>query len=215
MPETNKFFEAADIYVDSFPFVSITSMFEAGLHGIPVVTRYPFGSGCEVLGADSPGLDGVVIRTRSVEEIQDVVGRLVTDPALRAGIGRRTKAEIAAVNLDAAWKRALAGIYERAIALPRRDLEFAPTDEGARLTDLDLLVPLINGPPDRLGASDARIALAKEMDFEAISPRDRLLISARMMRGSAFGLRKSFKACRYLVPEWLRLYLRAAVVHRL
>ena len=40
---TSVLYDAADIYVDSFPAVSITSLLEAGSLGIPLVTRDPFG----------------------------------------------------------------------------------------------------------------------------------------------------------------------------
>ena len=38
---------------NSFPIPSNTSLLEAGLYGLPLVTYYPFGDGCEVMGADS------------------------------------------------------------------------------------------------------------------------------------------------------------------
>ena len=43
--DTRAFFEAADVYLDLFPFPSNTSLMEAGLHGLPLVTRFPFGPG--------------------------------------------------------------------------------------------------------------------------------------------------------------------------
>ena len=49
-PDTRGFLEAADLYVDSFPIPSNTSLLEAGLYGLPLVTYYPFGDGCEVMG---------------------------------------------------------------------------------------------------------------------------------------------------------------------
>ncbi len=51
-PDTRSFLEAADIYLDSFPFPSITSLFEAGLFGLPLVTRAAFGPGCEIMEAE-------------------------------------------------------------------------------------------------------------------------------------------------------------------
>ncbi len=61
-PDTREFYEAADIYLDSFPFPSNTSLLEAGLSGTPTVARLAFGPGCAVMGPDSVGLDPVLIR---------------------------------------------------------------------------------------------------------------------------------------------------------
>ena len=66
--ETATYLDAADIYLDSFPFVSITSLLEAGQRGLPVVTRFPFGAGCEVMGADSPGIEPVLLRAETAEK---------------------------------------------------------------------------------------------------------------------------------------------------
>ena len=63
--ETATYLDAADIYLDSFPFVSITSLLEAGQRGLPIVSRFPFGEGCEVMGADSPGLELVLLRAET------------------------------------------------------------------------------------------------------------------------------------------------------
>ena len=110
--ETGVYLEAADIYIDSFPFVSITSMFEAGLYGLPLVTRNAFGPGCEVMAADLPGLDDVVIRAESGEELREAVQSLVDNPRRRDEIGARTKTEIESINMGDNWRAELASMYE-------------------------------------------------------------------------------------------------------
>ncbi len=42
--DTAWLYQAADVYVDSFPFGSNTSLLEAGSYGTPLITRHPFPS---------------------------------------------------------------------------------------------------------------------------------------------------------------------------
>jgi Glycosyl transferases group 1 len=90
--ETSIFYQAADIYVDSFPFVSITSLLEAGSFGVPLVTRYPYTSdACATLGADMPGLSGNLIRVSTLEEYTTSLSRLIEDDDYRLSLGEATK----------------------------------------------------------------------------------------------------------------------------
>jgi glycosyltransferase involved in cell wall biosynthesis len=213
-PDTQLFRAAADIYVDSFPFVSITSMFEAGLHGLPLVTRYPFGSGCEVLGADSPGLDGVTLRTRSIEDFQHVVECLGADAALRAETGSRTAAEIEAVNTGEGWKRALARVYERALTLPRRDPLDQRRDGSPQFRDLDLFSPFVYGEREHGRTPAARLALATEINLKALPPGRRLRTWSRMAWRRDFKYRGAGATWRYLLPEWLGCRARTLLAKR-
>jgi hypothetical protein len=213
-PDTRLLREAADIYVDSFPFVSITSMFEAGLHGLPLVTRYPFRSGCEVLGADSPGLDGVLIRTRSLEDFQQAVERLAADAALRAETGAQTAAEIKAVNTGEGWRCALAGVYERALTVPCRGRLDHETDESPQFRDLDLFSPFIYGDREHGRTPAARLALATEINLKALPPGRRLRTWAGMALRRDFKYRRAGATWRYLVPEWLGCRARILLARR-
>lgn len=124
-PDTRAYFAAADLYVDSFPFPSITSMLEAGLHGLPVVTRYPFGPGNEIMGGDSIGLDAGRVVAQSLGDYRRAVRDLAADPARRADLGGRLKADIERINMGAEWRSALARIYDAALSLPRRRMDGA------------------------------------------------------------------------------------------
>jgi glycosyltransferase involved in cell wall biosynthesis len=214
-PDTEAFLEAADVYVDSFPFVSITSMFEAGLHGLPIVTRYPFGPGCEVLGADSPGLDPVIIRTRGVAEFQHAVQRLVVDQDLRAETGSRTRAEIEAVNMGEGWECALARVYQRAFDLPRHASVGTIIDESPSFGELDLVAPFVYGNTREGATPGARLALATEINFKALPPGLRLRTWASMAWKRDFRYRSASAAWRYLVPEWLGCRARSFVDWRI
>ena len=205
-PNTGIYLEAADVYVDSFPFASITSLFEAGLNGLPLVTRNPFGEGCEIMGADSPGLDPVILRARDIGDFQDILTRLVRDARLRAEIGERTKAEMEAVNTGEGWKLELAKMYRQVFSAPRVKHE-PPLVSGPRLDNLDRLLPLVFGPTERETTAASRIARDIELTVKTAPFAWRLRVLAR------YALRGQLKlfatpAWRLLIPEWLAVRIR-------
>ena len=131
-PDTKLFFEAADIYVDSFPFVSITSMLEAGLYGLPLVTRFPYDASMnQILGADAPGLRDHVIRAATIDEYIFHVSRLVDNPTLRSDLGAAIRLGITNAHTGDLWMRNLEAIYSTAIDTPRSNhpLPTAGTDQ--------------------------------------------------------------------------------------
>ena len=78
-PDTATFYEAADIYVDSYPFSSITSMLEAGSYGLPVVTCCPYQGDSRVLGSGAPGLSDVMVRTSNPVQYRVALNRLIEE----------------------------------------------------------------------------------------------------------------------------------------
>lgn len=201
-PDTGAFFEAADVYVDSFPFISNTSMLEAGLHEAPVITRYPFGPGCEVMGADSVGIDTDLIRATGLRDFHDKLNALIDDMALRKEIGRRTKANLEAINTGDGWSAALATVYERAFAIPQRTLEDV-ADKAPRFDDVDLFSPFVFGTPLAEPSAAARQAPAMELALKTMPTAQRVRIWLRMTRNREFVFRPKREAWRYLVPEWV------------
>ena len=57
LPDVHTLLEAADVYVDSHPFSSLTSMLEAAWLDTPVLTLRSPDERLGVLGADTPELD--------------------------------------------------------------------------------------------------------------------------------------------------------------
>ncbi len=135
--DTATFYQAADIYVDSFPFVSITSLLEAGSYGVPLVSRYPYESDdCAVLGSDMPGLTGNLIRVRSLEEYTQILAKLAEDQEYRLCLGEATKNQIAAHHWGENWQRILEDVYHQAMNVPRQT------------TIPDILTEMSLGEPD-------------------------------------------------------------------
>ncbi len=112
---TSLFYQAADIYVDSFPFVSNTSLLEAGSYSSPLVSRYPYPSeSSAVLGADMPGLTGNLIRVKSLEEYTNILSRLIEDKDFRQNLGESTRRKIEDTHWGKAWEASLQKVYSHA-----------------------------------------------------------------------------------------------------
>ncbi|MBH8555300.1 glycosyltransferase family 4 protein [Nostocaceae cyanobacterium CENA357] len=129
-PDTDVFYQAADIYVDSYPFVSITSLLEAGSYGLPLVSRYPYSSdACEIFGADMPGLTGNLIRVQNLGEYTSILSRLVEDEEFRLSLGEATRKKITEIHTANNWQQSLEDVYLRAATLPRINVTSAPQEE--------------------------------------------------------------------------------------
>ena len=115
---------SADIYLDSFPFSSLTSMLEAGQHGLPLVAYANRAPGADVLGFDDPAIEGLAIQARTDAEYLAAIEKLVDDPALRLESGRRIQRAIAADHEGQGWREHLERAYRQATSVhfsPRVD----------------------------------------------------------------------------------------------
>ncbi len=126
--DTALFYQAADVYVDAFPIVSITSLLEAGSYGLPLVSRCWPGAVDTVLCADTPGLSGCLIR--ACGSFYDDLVRLVEDASYRAAVGEHTRAIITGAHGEDNWQRTLESVYRQAGALRLADT--APAAETLR-----------------------------------------------------------------------------------
>jgi glycosyltransferase involved in cell wall biosynthesis len=142
--DTAIFYQAADIYVDSFPFVSITSLLEAGSYGVPLVSRYPYNSPeCGVLGSDMPGLSGNLIRVTNLEEYTEVLAKLIANEEDRLSLGEATKNKIAAYHWGENWQHNLNQIYHQAVTVSKITTIPDPSTDMS-LGEPDVYLPSVN-----------------------------------------------------------------------
>lgn len=104
------YFAAADIYLDSVPFSSITSLLEAGSQGLPVV-GLERSTESQLLGAGAPGIEGVIELARDGEAYRDTLSRLIEDEEYRRHSGRRLQAQILARHTGEGWLDSLRATY--------------------------------------------------------------------------------------------------------
>ncbi len=107
-------YRAADLIIDSYPIKGITTLLEAGTHGVPGLTispadLYPPGIDC-----DAPGLDSTLSRVTDPDSLQTEMHLLVTDDEVRLKRGREAASEIIAHHTGAGWIAAIVAATELA-----------------------------------------------------------------------------------------------------
>lgn len=90
----------ADIYLDSFPFASLTATLEAGLAGLPV--HLPFNAAAPLMSNDDPALADLPRYTEFADYV-DALTRLVDSPVQCAAWGRSIADRIREVHVGPAW----------------------------------------------------------------------------------------------------------------
>jgi hypothetical protein len=201
--DTAVFYQAADIYVDSFPFISNTSLLEAGSYGLPLVSRYPFSDACEILGADMPGLTGNLIRVRELEEYLAVLSRLVNEQDYRRSLGAAVKQKITETHLGNHWLFYLEEIYRCAITLPQ---VIPPSPSLSRISiekeqiflgEPDLFCPKVHG-------LDFDLDIVFKHHLTLLPAAQRWREWLRLVKKPGFYHQGDrFSPFKYLAPEWL------------
>ena len=102
LPNVHTLLEAADVYVDSHPFSSLTSMLEAAWLDTPVLTLRSPDERLGVLGADTPARRrprGRGIRPGAGAQVD----RLLADADARNRVGASAGAAVRRFHADGAW----------------------------------------------------------------------------------------------------------------
>lgn len=115
-------FPAMDLYLDSYPVSSGTSILEAAAAGLPLVSLQEHEGHRRIYHANSPGLDPTGHATATDAEYLQRLGELVSDGDLRAERGAAAKAAILQTHSGESWTAALEALYERARSVPAADL---------------------------------------------------------------------------------------------
>lgn len=193
LPDVKPLHEAADVYLDSFPFSSLTSLLEAGNLGVPALTYRGHAEDCGVLGADTRGVDEHLLTACDPEEFVRVLGGLIDDAATRRDLGARMEHTIRDTHTGAGWLASVEDLY--ALAATAGPPTIPPS--GRDGTRLDVLVDLVmtqtgfaQGVP---GVTRDQLAL--------LPVRQRVGAWRRLTRA---GLRPPHGN---VVPEWLLAHL--------
>lgn len=187
--------QAADIYVDSYPFASLTSLLEAGAYGTPLVTFRGHPPGCEVLGSDTEGVDEAIVGPRSARDLESALSELLCDPLRRLEIGRRTATAVLDVHERKSWKLGVEALYVTGGRLADLPHPGEPTYSDGPLDQLVCEVMSASRFSDgRDGAIAAHLALLPPAERAAewfalrrrgYDARPRSLVSARTLASLA------------------------------
>lgn len=192
--DTDVFYQAADIYVDSYPAVSITSLLEAASYGVPLVSRCPVVGDCTVLCADAPGLDNHLVRVQSGEALVAELSRLIEDKAYRLELGDKTRRDVVEAHVGAGWQGALERTYHQLLSVQ-------PVTPNAASVDTRLMegVDLAWSPIFRI-----EIELRQMLRYRAQAlPLDLRFQLWRNLLHDRQGVQ-----LKLLLPEWTSIYAR-------
>lgn len=198
--DPSPYFEAADIYVDSFPFVSITSTLEAAGLGTPAVSLFPFGETSDVLGCNMPGLDGLLVTCTSRSAYEAELSRLITEEAYRHELGQALHRQISAHHLDHAWLEKLEALYAQALVAPRCVGANGPDVLFDGAPD-EFIQAIHGGDPD--GDRDRDRLLKYELGVLNLPARSREW--RRLWRLGLLRESGRYGPLIHLLPEWLKV----------
>jgi hypothetical protein len=120
-PNPKVYFEAADIYVDSYPFVSSTSLMEAAGYGLPLVTIFTAPQAARIFGINHVALVGNTQQATSFDEYRRMLTDLIRDPVLRERLGESARIAVRRDHNLPGWKTWLEAVYAKALDLPLLD----------------------------------------------------------------------------------------------
>ncbi len=204
MPEIElpcAYFEAADIYVDSYPFVSSTSMMEAAGYGLPLLTIFDAPREARIFAINHVGLDGTAIVATTQSDYEEKLTRLIRDEPYRRKVAEASHDAVERKHTPPGWLSFLEDVYKRALELPSPDPRtFTSRD--------DLEVPRLGEPDcrhhDIVGSSFSTANITK--GFMGMLPlRERYALWRELKRQGHYGTNPSLKTFIPLVaPEWIK-----------
>ena len=119
-------YAAADIYLNSYPLPAGTSVLEAAMAGLPVLSLLDLGEKdghATVLQSGAPGLDGVRHAEATEDDYLRHLRKLVRDGRLRAERGAAAREGVLAAHTGTGWSRRLEALYETARRVGAADLD--------------------------------------------------------------------------------------------
>jgi hypothetical protein len=209
LPETaapQVYFEAGDIYVDSYPFVSSTSMMEAAGYGMPTVTLFTAPDAARIIGINHVALVGASQQARSFEQYEQILDRLIRDPAERKRIGDKGHDGVARDHNLPGWMTWLEAVYHRVT-------ELSPPD--TRHMSAAREHPFFGEPDCRhqeiFGSIFPTVRFLKNY-IGMMPPQQHLKHWNEIRRAGGFG--GAGEAATYLMPEWLKRIVKDDILRR-
>ena len=196
--DPKRHFEAADIYVDSYPFVSSTSMMEAAGYGLPAVTIFTLPDAARIFGINHVGLVGTCLVARTADEYDTMLERLVVDEAFRDELGESARGAIDRLHVPPGWCSSLEAALARLRSLPARVNDAVAIDAIVETPSF--------GSPDNIHqdivGAEPNMPEIKMIYLGPLPLRQRIAQLSRMRRdGEVAGAAATF---RLLLPEWLK-----------
>jgi hypothetical protein len=139
LPDPESLYPGMDVYLNSFPISSGTSILEAGAAGLPLLSLHSHERYGDVYQAGAPGLERTGHAAADIGAYLDTLRELVVDPAIRRQRGDTARREILDSHAGPAWNEALERVYRQARNAEVADLDHYPQPS----TDLDYAAALL------------------------------------------------------------------------
>ena len=185
LDDVERLLAAADLYLDSYPVSSGTSILEAAAHGLPLLSLQAYDGPFQIFHANSPGLDGSRHATATREEYLRTLRALVSRPELRRSRGTAARAHVLGVHHGDNWSVALEKLYQQVRSVPLASVEEYP----AAIDDADYGAALVRFTYGRDGRVDLRTVCAPVADAADPDVVEQLLLSAAIRDGSREAVR--------------------------
>ena len=204
-PNPRPYYEAADIYVDSYPFVSSTSMMEASGYGAPAVSLFTHPNDVRITAINHFALVGNTWQARDFDEYRAMLEKLITDPSLRHDMGRKAGEAVAAAHNPPGWNAWMEAVYARAAELPPLDNRaMLATRETPSFGELDVRHEDLfggNWPIDQYVKS-----------YIGVMPFGERLAHWRDLKRKGM-FKNPRRAPAFLAPEWLKRAVRDGLLN--
>ena len=105
------FLDAADLYLDSYPFSSNTSVIEAAAHGLPIISFSPDPAHQGILLTNDPAIEHRIVREADPAALAEAVAALAGDPQRRAALGAEVRDLTLTVHDGPAWVACIEEAY--------------------------------------------------------------------------------------------------------
>lgn len=115
--ETATLLAAADLYLDSWPCASGTSMLDAAVAGLPLVALVPDLEAQGLLAMAGPALDDLIVRAPDPQAHAAAVAELLADPERRQRLGATARDRVLDLHAGAGWLAALEDVVATAHAV--------------------------------------------------------------------------------------------------
>jgi len=113
--DISSYLAAADIYLDSFPMTSLTSLLEAGQHGLPLLRlASPDLAGASPLSPDDPAMQDALVTVPDAASYRAQIVTWLSDPRERARLGQTAKRSIVSHHCGEHWQRRVEAVYAQA-----------------------------------------------------------------------------------------------------
>ncbi|MFS0821570.1 hypothetical protein [Bacillus sp. 1P02SD] len=111
-PHVDYYYKASDLYLDSYPVSSLTSLLDAGKYSLPI---FSLEKGSKGLDLDDISLDQLNYKSGSLKELYESLQMYIEDEKKREEFGNQCFDEISKYHLNPGWVGILDEIFNKVL----------------------------------------------------------------------------------------------------